>query len=57
MVRQVVPLYQELQQGVELIEGVQGPQEVARVALGGEEEEVAEGWWDERRELLLGEEF
>jgi len=52
-----VPLHEEHEQGVELVEGVEDPEEVAWMAVGGDGEEVAQGGRDEGCELSFGEEF
>lgn len=50
---QVVALDEEHEQGVQLIEGVEGAQQVARVPLGRDGQEVAQGRGQEGVELLL----
>ena len=54
---QVVALDEQGEQRVQLVEGVEDAQQVARAPVRGEDEEVAQGGRDEGGELLLGEDF
>lgn len=54
---EVVPLHEEVEERVDFVVVVEDAEEVAGVALGGEDEEVADGGGEERGELLFGEEF
>ena len=54
---EVVALHEKGEEGIELIEGVEGTEEVAWVPVGGDGEEVVEGGGNERGELLFAEEF
>lgn len=53
----IVTLDYEHKGRVYLIEGVEQRKKVAGSTMGCERKEIADGRWDERAELLLGEEF
>lgn len=52
-----MPLYEKREERVDLVEGVEDAEEVARLAMCREGEEVAEGRGKEGGELLFGEEL
>lgn len=49
--------YEQCEQSIELIEGIQDAQKVARLSVCGKGEKVAEGRGNEGGELLLGKEL
>jgi hypothetical protein len=54
---EVVAFDDEGEQGIELVVGVEGSEEVAGISLGEDREEVTDRGREERRELLFREEF
>lgn len=57
MCEEVVAFYEEHEESVELVEGVEDAEEVAWVSVCGDGEEVAEGGGEEGGELSFGEEL
>lgn len=52
-----VALHDQHEKRIELIKGVENSEKVAGPAMGGYNQEVAEGWRDQGGELLFGQQF